>query len=338
MSEQPSLFEQPIETEVKEIAIQSIQPPSQNNTKECIKSVGVIGILQPLLLKPLPVAPATEYEYEIVAGRRRYNSAIQFQLNEVPALIIEGETSGAQIAMCTAIENTARGSNPVAEGRAFQQVLASGQYPDLKAMAHDMGVSLQTIKKRLKLVELPDDLLDAVVMGQLKVGVAEKMAKFSEHYRPKAIQGARTALSNQEKFGHQELKHIHTQRQEDFADQMAQIDQLIDLPPTPLNFDPVELLATEVKDMAQARGVDLAELLHKLNALLNTESVPLAVEATEELEDIPWPQKPPKATDNEPQMDELLHEEQPQPTRVVLQTGTTPSAPRLKRSSKRGMP
>ncbi|MFC6662466.1 ParB/RepB/Spo0J family partition protein [Deinococcus multiflagellatus] len=195
---QPSLFAQPLDTTPQTVALAEIKP---GEAKQVIKSVGTVGVLQSVLLRA-STDPA--FRYEIVEGNRRDYSARHFGLTHVPALITDG--SGAQLAAARAIANTARSSNPVQEARAWHAVMQAGVYADVNALAKDFGVPVATVKQRLRLMNLPDELLDGIQDRKIAEGTAEKIANLDEVYRSRALVAYSEVTAAGERFTDAHLK------------------------------------------------------------------------------------------------------------------------------------
>lgn len=86
--------------------------------QELVSSVKQYGILQPLLVRPLPSGG-----YELIAGERRYRAAKEVGLTEIPVVIRElSDEAALQLAL---IENLQREDlNPVEETEGILQLLA----------------------------------------------------------------------------------------------------------------------------------------------------------------------------------------------------------------------
>ncbi|HEY9598730.1 MAG TPA: ParB/RepB/Spo0J family partition protein, partial [Cyanophyceae cyanobacterium] len=86
--------------------------------EQLVQSVKQHGILEPLLVRPLP-----ENQYELVAGERRYRAAILMGLTEVPVVVRElNDTEALQLAL---VENLQREDlNPIEETEGILQLLA----------------------------------------------------------------------------------------------------------------------------------------------------------------------------------------------------------------------
>lgn len=271
---QGHLFSQPLDVETRIVPVRLIVPP---DTRETIASIQTLGVMQSVLLKPSNIP---ETPYCVVDGDRRVNSAIKFKLEDIPAIITDG-TRG-QIAAASAILNAARSSNPLDEARSWKTALEEGSFADIKDLAHHVRVSVTTIKKRLKLMNLPEDILIHVGYS-IAEGVAERMANLAPEYRAGAIKAALHKLDQGDKFTAADFKISQTAR---VQDRVSSLDALFEQAPEPLLQviqDPLSELASEVRRLATAKGIDLADLVAALGLTplsLPSQETPPAVAAT----------------------------------------------------------
>lgn len=252
---QPSLFRTPLDSEVCVVALERIEPTS---ARTLIPSVRLMGVLQPVLLKPSD----GPYDFAVVDGSRREHSARHYGLTELPALITDG--TPAQLAAARAVLNTSRGPNPVQEARAWQDALASGVYPGVEELCRDLGVKVQTVRQRLRLIQLPEALLDGVLAGTISEGVAAKVANLDPLYRQRAVARYAKLAGAGKPFTEHDLKEVRARREGDLTRTvLGSLSGLPGLQPL-LTVDPLTQLAADVRRMAQERGVALEELAQAL--------------------------------------------------------------------------
>ncbi len=111
--------------------------------------------------------------YEIVAGERRWRAAQRAQLHEVPAIVRElDDTEVLELAI---IENIQRADlNAVEEAAAYQQLMDRfGHTQEQLAVA--LGKSRSHIANMLRLLNLPEPVLDLVRAGDLTMGHARAL-------------------------------------------------------------------------------------------------------------------------------------------------------------------
>ena len=159
------------EPEFRQIPVELIRPnPSQPRKRFDSASIGAlarsvadVGVVQPLIVRPLP-----DGRYELIAGERRWRAARKAQLETVPALIRDqDEAERLQTAL---IENVAREQlNPVDEARACAALVE-----DLGLTKEDLGRrvgrSRVAISNLIRLLDLPDEVLDLLSEGRLSEG------------------------------------------------------------------------------------------------------------------------------------------------------------------------
>lgn len=247
------LFSTPLHTEIQMVPVGLIEEP---DTQEVNPGIERLGVMQSVLLKP---SGSPERPYRIVDGKRRVRSALKYGIAQVPALITDG-TCG-QIAAASAILNAARSSNPLDEARNWQTALEEGQFGDVKELAAHIRVSVQTIRKRLRLLTLPEHLLTHIGVS-IAEGVAERMANLAPKYREQAIWAAERRLDAGEKFTAANLKESQTARAADVEESLNMLFSVEPLLEEPR--DPLTELVQEVRRLAALGGVELPALVRAL--------------------------------------------------------------------------
>lgn len=273
------LFDEPFDVKVEVVKVEDIEFPEGTEINPAIEKPGV---LQSVLLrrtnKPLPHKP-----YAVVDGKRRVRSAVAYGHPTVPAVITDG--SRGQIAAASAMLNAARNDNPVDEARNWKIALEEGKYLTVADLAKDMRVSAATIKKRLRLLELPEDLL-VHVGTMISEGVAEKMANLAPEYRAEAINAAERQLDQGKKFTAQDFKNAQVKRRED---QLDSLDTLFESASASgfgelfTTVSPLEQVISEVRRLAAMHGVELQDVVDGLMLSTNErETAPALIDSATE--------------------------------------------------------
>ena len=150
---------------------------------ELSASIAQHGILQPLLVRPLPGGG-----YQLVAGERRWRAARMAGLEEVPAVIRElTDREAAELAM---IENLQREDlNPMEEAKGYQTLMETYGMTQEEA-ARAVNKSRAAVANALRLLQLPDEVAEMVAEGRLSAGHARAVLSFSEEERLPAAQEA----------------------------------------------------------------------------------------------------------------------------------------------------
>ncbi len=135
---------------------------------ELTASVAEHGILQPLLVRPMP-----DGSYQIVAGERRYRAALAAGLRDVPVVI--RSLSDAETARLTLIENLQRENlNPLEEARGYRDLIERyGLTQEEVSMA--VHKSRPSVANALRLLRLPDEVAGMVEQGALSAGHARAL-------------------------------------------------------------------------------------------------------------------------------------------------------------------
>jgi ParB family transcriptional regulator, chromosome partitioning protein len=138
------------------------------------ESIRSQGVIQPLLVRP-----RTAGGYEIVAGERRWRAAREAGHATVPAVVREADDRDTLL--LGLIENVAREQlTPVEEARAYA-VLVDEFGLSQGDVAERVGRSKPSVSNRIRLLELPDDVLGMVERGQLSEGHARAVLAVPDH-------------------------------------------------------------------------------------------------------------------------------------------------------------
>lgn len=163
----------------KTLRITEIEPnreqPRKNFSDEAItalaESIRDHGMLQPILVRHME-----DGSYRIVAGERRWRAARMLGLDEVPVNIKEmTDTEAAQLAL---IENLQRENlNPVEEAMGFKELIEKyGMTQD--AVAKTIGRSRSSVSNSMRILALPNRILNMVEDGELSLGHAKALLSF----------------------------------------------------------------------------------------------------------------------------------------------------------------
>ncbi len=129
------------------------------------ESVKAQGVIQPVLVRPRPAGG-----YELIAGERRWRAAREAGVAIVPAVV--RAAADRDSLLLALVENVAREQlSAVEEARAYA-VLQDEFGFSLGEVAERVGRSKPSVSNRLRLLELPDDVLGMVERGQLTEGHA----------------------------------------------------------------------------------------------------------------------------------------------------------------------
>ena len=157
--------------ELRELPVALVKPnPKQPRTQfdqealdALAASIESSGVIQPLLVRPLH-----DGSYELVAGERRWRAARQAGLDKVPAVVRDSEQAERlQVAL---IENMVREDlNPVEEARACAALIEELDVSK-EDLARRVGRSRPAVSNLIRLLDLPDELLELLESGELSEG------------------------------------------------------------------------------------------------------------------------------------------------------------------------
>ncbi len=195
-------------TDLKLPAYQPRQYFDEAKLKELAQTLKNHGVLEPLLVRQLP----RQNQYELVAGGRRYRAASLAGLTEVPVIVLElNDEQALEVAL---VENLQREDlNPVEETEGILHLLAQRlkiPVPEVSPLLHQIQkqlrgraannvIGLETIEQiqavfeslglmeldsfignRLPLLNLPEDILEALRSGQIEYTKAKALARVKD--------------------------------------------------------------------------------------------------------------------------------------------------------------
>jgi ParB family chromosome partitioning protein len=153
------------------------------------------GVLQPILLRAVAGRP---YNYEIVAGERRFRASKLAGLNEIPAVVKKLDDNNAmEIAL---IENVQRENlDPVEEAAAYKNLIEKCNY-EMDDVSRLIGKSTSYIRNSMRILELPESVRIMVSNGDLSashartIAVAENPEKLAQEIINKKMSVADTSV------------------------------------------------------------------------------------------------------------------------------------------------
>jgi ParB family transcriptional regulator, chromosome partitioning protein len=137
------------------------------------------SIRQQGLLQPVVVRPRVAGGYELIAGERRWRAAKEAGIAELPALIRDADDRDTLL--LALVENVAREQlSPVEEARAYAALVDEFDL-SLGDLAGRVGRSKSSVSNRLRLLELPEEVLWMVARGDLTEGHARAVLALPDH-------------------------------------------------------------------------------------------------------------------------------------------------------------
>ena len=166
----------PARLSIYKIEPNPLQPRKQFDELELqalADSITANGLIQPLALRRLPNG-----YYQIIAGERRWRACRLAGLEEVPAVILEADDQKAmELAL---IENLQRQDlNPVEEALGYQSLMQDYALTQ-EQVAQQVGKSRPAIANALRLLQLPEEILDVLASGALSAGHARALLQLQD--------------------------------------------------------------------------------------------------------------------------------------------------------------
>jgi ParB family chromosome partitioning protein len=154
-----------VELEVAQVRPNPRQPRhvfDDDAIQRLAESVKADGVVQPIVVRDVGDG------YEIVAGERRWRAARLAGLRTIPSIVRTADDR--ELLILALAENVAREDlNPVDQARAYA-VLADELDLTQTEIARRVGKSRPAVANTMRLLELPDDVLDLVSDGRLSEG------------------------------------------------------------------------------------------------------------------------------------------------------------------------
>jgi len=180
--------------ELRHVPLELIDPSPQQPRRSfdeeqllgLAESIKARGVLQPVLVRPLPGG-----RYELIAGERRWRAARTAELETIPAIVRHHDDS-ASLEMAL-IENMAREDlNPIEEARACAALVE-----ELGLTREDVGLrvgrSRVAVSNLIRLLDLPDEAQHLIERGDLSEGHGRALLLADDHGDRRSL--ARAAAS-----------------------------------------------------------------------------------------------------------------------------------------------
>ena len=156
---------------IDEISPNRSQPRTEFDPEalaELTDSISKHGVLQPILVRPLIAGG-----YQIVAGERRYRASLQAGLSEIPAIIRElDDKETMEIAL---IENLQRKDLTAIEEALGYDALMKNHSFTQEEVAEAVGKSRSAVANALRLLSLPEAVIELIKDGKLSAGHARAL-------------------------------------------------------------------------------------------------------------------------------------------------------------------
>lgn len=171
-----------VELELDDILPNRFQPRFKFHEQaitELAESIKEHGVIQPILVRRLGD------KYEIIAGERRYKASLLAGKRTIPAIVSDlNDKDSAEVAL---IENVQRQDlTPIEEAVSYRKILDMG-YLTQEQLAEKLGKTQSTISNKLRLLNLDDDVQEALLDEKISERHARSLLKIESKQKQKEI-------------------------------------------------------------------------------------------------------------------------------------------------------
>ncbi len=165
-----------LEVPIEDIIPNRFQPRlsfNEEGINELAESIKQHGIIQPLVVRKLGD------KYEIIAGERRYKASTMAGLTKVPVIISDiDDNKSAEVALVENIQR--RNLTAIEEAKSYKNLLDRG-YLTQEQLANKMGVSQSSIANKLRLLNLDEEVQDALLNEKISERHARALLTLESH-------------------------------------------------------------------------------------------------------------------------------------------------------------
>ena len=171
-----------VELNIEDVLPNRFQPRIKFNEEainELSKSIKEHGVIQPIVVRPIGD------KFEIIAGERRYKASCMAELKTIPAIITDlNDKDSAEVAL---IENVQRENlTPIEEAISYKKILDMG-YITQDALASKLGKTQSTVANKLRLLNLDDDVQEALLNEKISERHARSLLKLQNKEQQKQL-------------------------------------------------------------------------------------------------------------------------------------------------------
>jgi ParB family chromosome partitioning protein len=149
--------------------------PRPELLEELVASIKSTGLIQPLIVRPVPGFP---HQFEVVAGERRLRAAQLAGLAEIPAII--REFNDQEALAVSLIENIQREElSPSDEARALKRLIGEFSLTH-EQVAQAIGRSRAAVTNLLRLLDLPAEVTSMIESRAISMGHARALLSLEE--------------------------------------------------------------------------------------------------------------------------------------------------------------
>lgn len=171
-----------VELNLEDILPNRFQPRIKFDEKaitDLSESIKEHGVIQPIIVRRIGD------KYEIIAGERRYKASVMAGKSTIPAIIVDlNDKDSSEVAL---IENVQRQDlTPIEEAISYRKILDMG-YLTQEDLATKLGVAQSTIANKLRLLNLSEEVQDALLEERISERHARSLLKLNKESMQKEM-------------------------------------------------------------------------------------------------------------------------------------------------------
>jgi ParB family transcriptional regulator, chromosome partitioning protein len=196
--------------------------PQLESIFELANSINQKGLLQPIIVR------SNGEFFEIVAGNRRYHACRGLGWRTIACHIVElNDKEAFEVSI---IENLQRKTlNPIDEASAFKAYVSDFGWGGISELAEKISRSVSYVTKRIKLLDLPADLLDSIINSKINTSTAEELCfikdKAKQSELGQLVSQRRLSLRNVRELVKRFDKEYYSDNNTTYLPQIDQIDR-----------------------------------------------------------------------------------------------------------------
>jgi ParB family chromosome partitioning protein len=190
----------------------------RNATKDNVKELSR-SVIEHGLINPIVVRVKDEFKYEIVAGNRRYIACKNLGYKKMSCHVIELDDKGAfEISL---IENIQRKTlHQVEEGQAFYKYISEFGWGGASDLSRKIGKSVSYITRRMRLLELPADVIESITSAEITTSAAEELLALKD----KTKQSEFTKIISERNLSVKQIRNLLNNKVIDIGYSFGEVD------------------------------------------------------------------------------------------------------------------
>jgi ParB family transcriptional regulator, chromosome partitioning protein len=126
------------------------------------------GLLQPIIVRP------KDEQFQIIAGNRRYEVCKNLGWRKIVCHVIElNDKEAFEVSIAENVQR--KNLTPLEEAKTFQSYASKFGWGGISSMAKKIGKSVHYVERRVRLLDLPQDVLSSIESAEIKPSVVEEL-------------------------------------------------------------------------------------------------------------------------------------------------------------------